>query len=380
VTALNDLSLTKTGAGTLTLGGGSVTLSTFDGGTNVNQGTLALGVNNALPAATTLAFGSGTLTSGAVNINGGTLDLAGFRSVAGAVTLTSGSIVDSVGGGALSGASYTVQSGVVSAALGDGGFYSTLTKTTAGTVTLSGSNTYAGATVVSAGTIVVSGSISGTSSVSVGGGSNPATLTGSGSITAYGGVNLASNGVLSGAGTINGAVTTATGSTLAPGLSSAGLTIDGGELTLEAGSTLQLSITNSNAGTGGAPALTDYSKLTLGTGVSATIAGTIVANVTGTLNHLDLFTIILGGTPVSGVFANTTLVSGTTYAFSSGGENFEINYDYDGSAITSRSQFESITSGSEVALLVMPEPNSGAMLIGSLCFALGLQRFRRRKS
>jgi hypothetical protein len=48
----------------------------------------------------------------------------------------------------------------------------------------------------------------------------------------------------------------------------------------------------SNSATEGAPALTDYSILTLGTGVFTTLAGTIAANVTGTLNHLDLFTII----------------------------------------------------------------------------------------
>ena len=380
VTAANDLALTKTGSGTLTLGNSATTtmVSTYDGGTNVNQGTLALGIANALPAPNTLAFGAGTLTSGAVNINGGTLDLAGFSSVAGAVTLTSGSIVDSVGGGLLNGSGYTVQNGAVSAALGGGN--SALTKTTSGIVTLSGANTYTGATVVSAGTIVVSGSISGTSSVSVGGGANPATLTANGSITTAGGVNLTANGSFSGTGTINGAVTAANGSTLAPGESPAGFTINGGTLALKAGSMLELSLSNSNAGAGGAPALSDYSKLTLGTGVSATLAGTIAVNITGTLNHLDLFTIILSGTPVSGEFANTTLVSGTTYAFNSGGENFEINYAYDGSTVTSRSQFQSITSGSEVALLVMPEPGSGAMLLGSLGFALGLQRFRRRRS
>jgi autotransporter-associated beta strand protein len=379
VTAANDLALTKTGSGTFTLGNGATTttLSTYDGGTNVNQGTLALGIANALPAANTLAFGSGTLTSGAVNINGGTLDLAGFSSVAGAVTLNGGSIIDSVGGGTLSGSSYAVQSGSVSAALGGAG--SALTKTTAGNVTLSGANTYTGGTAVSAGTLVVNGSIAGTSNVNVGGGTNPAALTVNGSITSAAGLNLANNGSLSGTGTINGAVTAGAGSTLAPGVSSAGLTINGA-LNLQAGSTLQLSIANSNATTEGAPALTDYSKLTLGTGVSATIAGTIVANVTGTLNHLDLFTIILSQTPVSGVFANATFVSGNTYAFTSDGEDFEINYAYDGSTVTSPSEFASITSGSDVALLVLPEPNSFTMLFGSLVVALGLQRFRRRRS
>jgi len=42
--------------------------------------------------------------------------------------------------------------------------------------------------------------------------------------------------------------------------------------------------------------------------------------------------------------------------------------------------FESITGGNSVALYAVPEPNTLGMLMASLGVALGLQRFRRRRS
>ena len=77
-----------------------------------------------------------------------------MSSTVGQVTLTSGRIIDSVGNGLLSGTSYNVQSGLISANLGDISG-SPLTKTGAGTVTLSGSNSYTGGTFVNAGTLLV---------------------------------------------------------------------------------------------------------------------------------------------------------------------------------------------------------------------------------
>jgi fibronectin-binding autotransporter adhesin len=205
VSAANDLTLTKTGSGTLTLGNSltTATVSTYDGGTNVNQGTLALGIANALPAATTLTFGTGTLTSGAVNINGGTLDLAGFSDTVGAVTLTSGSIVDSVGGATLTGASYAVQSGIISAALG--GSASTLTKTTSGLVTLSGADTYAGGTNVNAGTLALgaTNTLASAGALNIGGG----TLDLSGFSDAVGAVTLTGGSIVN-----SGAAAVLTGS------------------------------------------------------------------------------------------------------------------------------------------------------------------------
>jgi autotransporter-associated beta strand protein len=131
----NGISLAFAGTGRTTLSG----VSTYGGGTVVDGGTLALGIANALNAA------------GAVTVNGGILDIGANSEAVGPVALISGVITGTVG--VLSGSSFTVQSGAISAILGGGGG---LTMTgTAVTVTLSATNTYTGSTFVSAGTLVL---------------------------------------------------------------------------------------------------------------------------------------------------------------------------------------------------------------------------------
>jgi fibronectin-binding autotransporter adhesin len=121
-------SITKEGTGTLTLAN-----TNFDigGGVLVNNGKLDLATNNALGA------------TRAVVINGGTLDITTFNNTVGAVTLTNGTIAGTTG--VLTGTSYAVEGGTISARLGGGG---ALTKSGLGTVTLSGSNSYSGNTVI----------------------------------------------------------------------------------------------------------------------------------------------------------------------------------------------------------------------------------------
>ena len=145
--------VTKTGAGTFTLGGvisstaaltvngGTMNLTganTFTGGTTINAGSLVLGAANRLA------------DTGAVTVNAGTFNLGGFSDTVGAVTLAGGSISN----GTLTGSSYAVQSGNVAAVLTGSG---ALTKSTAGTVNLSAANTYRGNTVVNGGTLAITG-------------------------------------------------------------------------------------------------------------------------------------------------------------------------------------------------------------------------------
>ena len=86
------------------------------GGTVLNDGTLALGVNNTL------------LAGGSVSVTGGELSLGTTSQTVGAVSLTGGLI----SGSTLTGTSYTVENGVISAILAGAGVV--LTKNNAGTV------------------------------------------------------------------------------------------------------------------------------------------------------------------------------------------------------------------------------------------------------
>lgn len=150
--------LYKRGSGTVTLNGAN----TYTGATNVSEGTLQLGANDRID------------NGSALNVSGGNFSLGRFSETVGAVMLASGSISGTTG--VLTGSSYTVQSGSVSAVLGGKG---ALTKTTTGTVVLSGANTYTGATAIDAGTLQLNGSV-GNTTVSVNGGG---TLAGIGAVT-----------------------------------------------------------------------------------------------------------------------------------------------------------------------------------------------------
>ncbi len=121
--------LMKLGSGGLTFTGAK----SYTGLTSVLEGTMTAGVANAL-------------SSGGLTVNGGTYNMGNFSDTVGAVTLIDGTITG--GTGVLTGTSYNVQNGTVSAILGGA---ASLTKTTAGTVELTRANTYTGSTTISGG-------------------------------------------------------------------------------------------------------------------------------------------------------------------------------------------------------------------------------------
>ena len=192
-------SITKTGAGTLTLSNSG---NTYSGGTIITAGTVAVNGPNRLGSA-----------AGALTINNGTFQLTTINSIN--TGISSGRNI--VLGNATStiqidaGPGYTATN--LSVVSGTG----TLNKTGTGTLELAGANTYSGGTVVKAGALVISNatgsSATGTGAVTVNSGGS---LLGTGYISA--GANaLAINGTLSpgagtgSAGTINLASTLATG-------------------------------------------------------------------------------------------------------------------------------------------------------------------------
>jgi fibronectin-binding autotransporter adhesin len=208
----NNFSISKTGAGILTLSGAN----TYGGGLTLSAGTLRF--NNAAAAGTgtfTVNGGSITNTSGAaitatnaVTV-GGDFTFIGTSSPAtsnltlsGPVTLTGNrSIV-------VSGTTSTL---TISGAIGDGGSGFSLTKAAGGvgTLILGGANTYSGGTTIAAGTLsVTAGGSLGTGNVSLTAGSVTLTLAGASQIASTATLSYLNTDIInlnySGTTTING--------------------------------------------------------------------------------------------------------------------------------------------------------------------------------
>ena len=128
---VGNLTLVKSGAGALTL----TNANAHTGGTVVSNGTLRLGVANALPA------------GGVVDVSGGTYDLGGFAVTNGTVRIRGGDVIN---GALQAGTVELVGTGSVRVALsGSGG----LAKSGAGTALVQNTLAYAGPTVVTEGTL-----------------------------------------------------------------------------------------------------------------------------------------------------------------------------------------------------------------------------------
>jgi autotransporter-associated beta strand protein len=235
--------LVQAGAGTTTVSG----VNTFTGGTTINAGALLLSAANRLA------------DSGAVTVSGGSFNLGGFSDTVGAVTMNSGSITN----GTLTGSSYDLRSGNVTAVLAGSG---ALAKNGAGTVNLSGANTFTGGTTVHGGTLATTAgerladgglvTVNTGGTLALGGDETVAGLAGSGAVQLggrliTGSTNSAFSGVMSGTGglTKNGAgsftlsgANTYTGDTILNGgtlvLASSNALWRGGVVTLTNGTTL----------------------------------------------------------------------------------------------------------------------------------------------
>ena len=201
-------SLSKNGAGTLTLGGNN----SYTGSTVVNAGVLALNGSNSTTGALTVNSGAtvkvgnaNALGSSAVTVNSGAaVDLAGNNLTEASIAGT-GKVTNSTGAATLTlgDAGSTTFAG----SLADGGGTLALVKTNSGTVTLTGANTASGGATVAGGTLALTNASFGSAITTLTG----ATLKASGST--LNGASIGGNGTSAGA-SIGSANFTVSNSTL----------------------------------------------------------------------------------------------------------------------------------------------------------------------
>lgn len=143
--------ITKTGSGTLTLN----VANTYTGATSIANGTVKLGIVEALPSNSALTLNGGA-TAGILDINGLNTTVSNLAGTTGAVL---GKIINSsVGTNNALTVNNTANSsflGIIADNGGTGGTIS-LVKTGANTLTLGGANTYSGGTTISAGGVTIS--------------------------------------------------------------------------------------------------------------------------------------------------------------------------------------------------------------------------------
>ncbi len=179
VGTLNLVSGSIAGTGTLVAtafnlqsGAISAALSGSANLTKTTPGSVTLSGANALTGATSMQAGSivlsgnGSIGTSALTLAGAsTLDLGGKTQTVGTVTLTSGTIAN----GTLTGASFSLDTGVISAVLAGSG---TLTQAN-GTTTLNAVNTFTGAATISSGTLILGNgqALANASSLAINGGS-----------------------------------------------------------------------------------------------------------------------------------------------------------------------------------------------------------------
>ena len=340
------MTLTKVGAGALTLGNASTTAhmnllavdvtsaSTVNFNTVSGTNYLVADRGVRIGAGGTVKYtGTGTNMGGdnqAVSVSNGTFNMHGISDTVGRVTIGDGTNSGVFSGGSSStltvGGSYQAfaaggssltggieaMSGSVNVKLAGA---AALTKTTSGTVTLSLANSYSGATTVNAGTLLVNGSIASAATVNAG---------------IFGGSGSSSAAITLGTGVGSGA-------TFAPGNAAIGTFTTTGAVSMLGDATLAIEFNSTLASfdkliaaglslSGTTLSLTDLGATTMGLGQSFTIVdNTSGGSVTGTFlgqSEGSLITVgantfaisYVGGTGNDIVLTTTAVPETSTYA------------------------------------------------------------------
>jgi autotransporter-associated beta strand protein len=355
-------SLTKQGYDTVTVSGANA----YAGGTNVVQGMLRIGATNSLPTAGDLSTTGAAvfdlngfnqtvarLTSPATGATAATTNLNGSGFITNTATTTN---VLTVGASA-----DAIYSGVIQ-------YNVALTKSGTNVQTLTNFNTYTGPTTVTAGVLEVSGSVSGTSKADINGG----TLAGAESSLAPGTTALA-----------GGPVNVNNGGTFSPGAAGAtagvgniGTFNAGGGLSLTGGGTLKIDLQSPYV-----------SSLSPGVNDRVNVTGTISLAGSNALSlNLVSYTPVFGDLFFIALNDGNEAISGTAAALGAFPDaGFDVVIGPNGQryavSLTGDQATGAFTSalGNDIALMVVPEPSSWAMLLASFGATLGLQRFRRRR-
>ena len=401
----------KTAGGTLVF----VTAASYTGGTTITGGMLQYGTANALP------------TTGAVTVAGGQLDLGGTGGGnVGSVTLQSG-LISGQSGDTLTGTSFNVQSGTVSAT--SPAQSAGLTMTGPGTAVLSATNSYGGGTTVSGGllqygtanalpsggAVTVSGGqldLNGTTGGSVGSltlqsgsiiGQNADTLSAtslnlqSGMISA----NLGDNGGTGLVKTTGGTVTlSGTNNTYAGGTS-----IEGGVLAISAAANLGVGNLTLGAGTlqttgsyildGALVTLTDAAAAIDVTGTNDMVTLSALVTGTGGLTKAGPGDLALANAAGNDYSGNTYVVAGKLMAQADNalspnsnlviGDGASVILDFGGgaggTALAEGGTFSPAWAApaiSPAAISTVPEPGTWTLLLVAVISSLGMW-YRRRK-
>lgn len=293
--------LSKSGLGTLTLSG----TNSYTGATSILNGTIALGVNNGLNAATTLTLGDPTL-----NYNG-VLKLNGFSQTLAGLAKTGNGTLNKVIGGSSTLSNLTLNIGSptsVNVVLGGSGTNEnnfTFTKFGAGALTLTGTNTYTGGTVIGDATSGNNGILAVSSDANLGGASGVvwiywSTLEITSSFTTTRSLTLSHS---------SAAISVDIGQTYSVG----GVVGGSNPLNLVGAGTLTLTGT-SNTWSGG----TNVQNGTLNLGASGTLPSSTVVTLGGGVNSgtlaLNGYNQTIGGLQKSGSGSTNKVVNGSKTA------------------------------------------------------------------